>query len=439
MPIISGTPNGDVLNGTSGDDQIFGLGGGDFITGGDGADYIDGGDGDDFIRGSEGADVMRGGAGADVFAFDGDVQPVGTAYDLIVDFQTGTDRIATIFVPFEISIVRQGGSSFVFMRSFNGAGLSVITAFGDINARDFGDIDRQGGAITMVGSAATDVLIGGAGRNYIFGGPGDDRIDGGAGDDVLYGGGATLFLGDTLTGGAGRDFFVFTAGSGGGLSTITDFTRGDDRLIIQPTSDTQSVTVNFQSSGVTEVVATGSAARINGVFQPADMDIDLNLVLISVWDYSGDRIIIGGTRAESLWGGSGRDIIEGGGGADQFLYFSANESTASAMDIIVDFQSGVDRIVLDDRSGFSAATVFNVAYNSSGAFVFVDTQADGVYDMVIGLMGVTRLAAGDIAVQLRPTSQSSEAAPPPQELFTEGSATLDMGAHWQSGDWYLTA
>ncbi|WP_395652230.1 calcium-binding protein [Brevundimonas sp.] len=428
MPIISGTPNGDVLNGTSGDDQIFGLGGGDFITGGEGADYIDGGDGDDFIRGSEGADVMRGGAGADVFAFDGDVQPVGSAYDLIVDFQTGTDRIATIFVPFEISIVRQGGSSFVFMRSFSGAGLSVITALGDINARDFGDIDRQGGAITMLGSSGIDVLIGGAGRNTIFGGGGNDTIDGGAGDDVIFGGAGA----NGLTGGAGRDFFVLDPVAEG-RDVVIDFTRGDDRVIVN--SGGSAIAINYDPTG-RSVVASGSASLTSTpVIQPADIDVPSGASIL-VSDFSGGagRIIIGGSNAETIWAYLGADIIQGGGGADRFLYRAANESTAGTMDVIVDFQSGVDRIVLE---AFAAGTVANVAYNANGAFIFVDVGGNGTNDMVIGLAGVAGVAASDIVITFA-SAQAPEGLPV-EDASADMTLVQDFPQVRDAGDWYLTA
>ncbi|MGO4842473.1 calcium-binding protein, partial [Rhizobiaceae sp. 2RAB30] len=50
----------------------------------------------------------------------------------------------------------------------------------------------------------------------------------GAGDDVLEGGAAGVLL----TGGAGRDQFVFRSDGFGTGDQITDFTRGQDKLVI---------------------------------------------------------------------------------------------------------------------------------------------------------------------------------------------------------------
>jgi Ca2+-binding RTX toxin-like protein len=68
--------------------------------------------------------------------------------------------------------------------------------------------------ITINGGAAADTLIGGAGN---------DTINGGFGGD------------DTLTGGDGNDLFQFLQLSGN--DTITDFSRGNDKIILN--SDAQ--------------------------------------------------------------------------------------------------------------------------------------------------------------------------------------------------------
>ena len=55
---------------------------------------------------------------------------------------------------------------------------------------------------------------------------GNDTLNGTKGDDYLIGG-----LGnDILSGGIGRDHFVLTAGEG--LALITDFTKGEDLLLL---------------------------------------------------------------------------------------------------------------------------------------------------------------------------------------------------------------
>ncbi|MEX0367091.1 MAG: fasciclin domain-containing protein [Ruegeria sp.] len=72
-----------------------------------------------------------------------------------------------------------------------------------------------------------DVGVGGEGGDTLHGGFGHDTLDGGAGDDLLVGGKGD----DTLTGGDGEDVFVF--GRNTGHDVITDFTQGDDAIVLR--------------------------------------------------------------------------------------------------------------------------------------------------------------------------------------------------------------
>lgn len=129
-----------------------------------------------------------------------------------------------------------------------GAGDEVIAGRGgDDRVRGRGGDDTvkgQAGEDTLNGGAGDDLLKGGAesdrilgaaGADRLVGQRGDDALRGGGGDDVLRGGaGADRLWGqagdDELTGGAGRDRFFFRPG--GGDDVITDFTRGEDRMVI---------------------------------------------------------------------------------------------------------------------------------------------------------------------------------------------------------------
>ena len=76
----------------------------------------------------------------------------------------------------------------------------------------------------LEGNTGDDRLYGYAGADTLEGGPGADRLYGSAGDDTLTGGPGD----DRLSGGADADVFVFTPGDGD--DTITDFTRGEDKI-----------------------------------------------------------------------------------------------------------------------------------------------------------------------------------------------------------------
>ncbi|NQV43326.1 MAG: cadherin-like domain-containing protein, partial [Rhodospirillales bacterium] len=88
-------------------------------------------------------------------------------------------------------------------------------------------------ADTIDGGAGNDKLEGWGGNDSLTGGLGNDTLLGGVGNDTLVGGGGNDFLEagpgtDTLTGGAGSDIFFFSEQSG--TSTITDFTKGADKI-----------------------------------------------------------------------------------------------------------------------------------------------------------------------------------------------------------------
>ena len=115
-------PRDDVITGTSGDNviygrldgsEVFGVEGNDTLVGANASDILHGGfgddtvkamkgddalfggDGDDSLDGGRGADTMRGNTGADVFVYKNmrDSGVGAAARDLIIDFETKTDRI----------------------------------------------------------------------------------------------------------------------------------------------------------------------------------------------------------------------------------------------------------------------------------------------------------------------------------------------------------
>jgi len=116
---------------------------------------------------------------------------------------------------------------------------------------------------------SNNLMFGNGGSDKLCGFEGNDTLNGGKGDDYLIGG-----LGnDILSGGIGRDRFVLTAGFGPNL--ITDFTKGEDLLVLDRglTFAQLSITQNANAAFISIGQNGQLLAALNGV--PASA-IDLN-------------------------------------------------------------------------------------------------------------------------------------------------------------------
>jgi serralysin len=217
--------------------------------GGSGNDTLIGNDAANRLEGGAGTDSLTGGGGADTFLFTtlGD-SAVGSARDVITDFEQGSDKIdlsalgATSFIG---SGAFTGTAGEVRSASFAGATIVELDGNGDgaadfqvelagspaLDSRDFVALAGNGGTSNDVlyGTSGADRIDGGDGNDSIFGLGGDDFIGGGLGDDVMVGG----FGRDQLTGGGGFDQFRFDGvldSVAGAADRIVDFQSGFDRI-----------------------------------------------------------------------------------------------------------------------------------------------------------------------------------------------------------------
>ena len=328
---------------------------GDYVVGGNGADVLYGLDGDDRLEGGFGADILFGGAGADRFSLSLSSDSIASAYDTIMDFETGIDTISFAyphpFVVSAVTIVRSNGSSFVFSDSTMGS--AQIVALGrDVNG---GDVGSSGAAmVTLIGSEAADTIIGSAGNNILRGSGGLDQ----------------------LTGGLGADSFVYAAGDSTqtAIDSIADFQTGSDRIVLEGTVTGLSL---VRVSSTATLVFAGHGAEpqtvigVNGVIQGGDV-VGANGVAMrtSLIGSSGADLMIGGGLDDTLTGGGGADSLAGGAGADVFRYTAAADSNAAGADNLYDFQTGIDLINI---SGPTTTAISIIRSDNGSSFVFVDT------------------------------------------------------------------
>jgi Ca2+-binding RTX toxin-like protein len=87
--------------------------------------------------------------------------------------------------------------------------------------------------------------------------------------------------------------------------------------------------------------------------------------------FGGNDTLIGGSGTDALFGGAGKDQLTGGAGQDSFVYTALSNSgiTASARDLIADFEQGIDHIDLS----FIDANKMNAA-GTNDDFNFIGTN-----------------------------------------------------------------
>lgn len=266
------------------------------------------------------------------------------------------------FVPLEFILGRESELNL----NWSPAGAVITADIGDKQgAHIFGSKSNHShtassGAQEMFGSNGHDVIDGNTGNDTIFGGLGDDLIAGGIDNDLLFGG-----LGDdTIWGGDGDDTIYSNAGN-----DYVEGNRGADLIIAGPGDS-----ILKGGDGDDRIFAFSGINTLHG-----DDGNDLLVGGIqgdTLFGGNGNDVLIGDTvrfvgGSDRLVGGPGNDFLMGGAGADTFV-FSPNHGndTIGAIDrnagdldqwnwrdIGVDFEPGVDKILL---TGFERVNTANV-------------------------------------------------------------------------------
>ena len=244
-----------------GDDTAYGNGGNDLLVGHGGADYLDGGEGDDiFLIGGFGSGVQ----GTTSKADDGNKEWIATGakHDVIV----GGDGVDTLRITTGIGANNTTNGKIV-LNNDNFKSMEVVQVGGTVGRLNVENADLQllndhyyfaangtvanlsntlgnnGGTIDNVvvdasGVTTNGLLFQGNANNQTFiGTTQNDRFEGNGGNDKLTGGaGADTFVfgkvhQEVVTGSSTTvQTYVDTAFNLTGYDTITDFTRGSDKL-----------------------------------------------------------------------------------------------------------------------------------------------------------------------------------------------------------------
>ncbi len=243
--VLDGGSGNDTLIGGTGDDTLYGRSGDDALYGEDGNDVIEGSSGNDRIWDGAGDDKVYGGTGRDTVF-------VGTGND----YYNGNDGFDII----DFSGSRKGMNLDLSKKTaVSDLGNDTLEGFEQIIATKFDD--------TLRGSKNVEIINGGDGNDWF-------RSLGGA---------------DTLTGGAGKDVFAYSAKDVWlekvhlGVDTIRDFNASEDKL------DFYEITKNFKGDKYS-LVKLEQTER--GVMVYANLGVDAEFQQVAFLD---------GQKAESLY------------------------------------------------------------------------------------------------------------------------------------------
>lgn len=289
--IVLGSEGVDYATMRLGDDTVYGNGGNDLLIGHGGADYLDGGEGNDiFVIGGFGSGVQ----GTTSKADDGNKEWIATGdkHDVIV----GGDGVDTLRITTGIGANTKANGT-VVLNNDNFQSMEVVQVGGTVGRLNVENTDLQllndhyyfkaNGTVSDLSNTLGN--NGGTINNVVVDASGLTtnglRFEGNANQQTFIGTSkADVFVGnggnDTLTGNGGADTFVFgkvyeqvvtgsstsvqtytnTAFNLTGVDTITDFTRGSDKIELH--LDQYSQLAGFNSS-MLRVNSTGTAQDAN--------------------------------------------------------------------------------------------------------------------------------------------------------------------------------
>ncbi len=307
---LTAMPQGGPLTGTAGADVLIG---------GAGADVLNGGAGADILRDGGGEDVLTGGAGADLFILTADGSP-----DTITDFTLGEDRLDLSLWPMlrDISQLTMTITPTGLNIRYGEEELIIHSADGNpIDYRLLTNADVLGGmrlpATLAPGFAGPDTP-----PPAVSPAPPDTVPD------------------------QGGDFSMQVA-----MRSLVSDNMADLRSALQgQQSPAPPLDREFTGAEGNDTLIGGSGADL--LLGRGGNDIMIGGagpdILIGGAGHDdlrggdGHDLLIGGDGDDRLDGGNGNDVLIGGAGADTFIFNRGH-------DHIVDFEQGIDRIILDAR------------------------------------------------------------------------------------------
>ncbi|MFM5900237.1 MAG: lectin-like protein [Dolichospermum sp.] len=366
-------------------------------TGNTGNNVITGNSANNTLNGGAGIDTLIGGLGNDIYVVDSTTDTITESANAGID--TVQSSVTYTVLPANVENLTLIGTATI--NGTGNAGNNVITGNSANNTLNGGVGDD-----TLDGGAGKDTLIGGTGNDtYIVDstdiitestGGGIDTIQssvnysialltnvenltltgtaasgtGNVGNNVITGNSANNNLNggagnDTLNGGADDDIYVVDI-----TDTITeDVEGGTDTIQSSFTYTIEDITnvENLTLTGIADIDGTGNTG--NNVITGNSANNTLN-------GGDGDDILDGGDGDDILIGGLGSNNLFGGAGIDQFEFSGLNafDTTVNGVDIIADFSTGTDQLVLSKTVFDFLTSDVGIGFSDPSDFDYVDND-----------------------------------------------------------------
>ncbi|MBQ6516270.1 hypothetical protein IJI31_03725 [bacterium] len=437
---IYGSKYIDNIKGVDGDDTIIASGNNDVIIGGIGNNkiyYRTDNFGDDTVILTKGENLT--------IVFDGDLEneklefskPVKNKSDLLITTKEGTITIKNY-------LSKDLGATFKIINGAKEINVLEEAVLGEVNAANYFQLSPQkintkytgtavadninaselvkpanakgtktNAGVTINSMAGNDLVIGSQYNDTLKGGTGDDTITGGLGDDQLYGeAGTNTFVFnmgdgfDTITSGIGNDIIKFNDTSVSKLEFVPRAGKSYKDLVINYNLDENDVAQDaitiknyydkdgYAISSVKSIENEGRIFNIEQLIKYEGRIIDSKAALIESTHSEGNIIIANGSIAQTVNGGSGKDIIYASnstqeciidaGDGDDVIYGSnvARETgedkyyTGSGDNIVYAGNSGITHIYLGNGD--------DSVYTSpeSPTYIYIDGESAGGKDKI---------------------------------------------------------
>lgn len=262
---VHGSKGVDNFDGRLGNDTYYGNSGNDKLTGQGGADYLDGGAGNDFflitsMAGTDGeaewvdGDVINGGAGVDTLRVTG-AAGFAARSEIILD-DTNFKSMERVEVGGLVArLTSQDSALQLINNNYYHNANGTITGGSNITI-NASEVTKNG--LSFIGNADANTFIGTTKNDIFVGNGGNDTLTGGEGNDRFEFGKVEYYVANNTS-----KVYDLTSAALTGKDTITDFTTGKDKIVLNDNHFT-ALTTSFAAGNF--VVGAGAVASDNNDF-----------------------------------------------------------------------------------------------------------------------------------------------------------------------------